>query len=109
MLEISKEDKAAKDQRVVAWLGDTYVTNGVNALTPNHSDKLALTELFYRHAAGDWGDMAEADKKLNDDMFVKGGRVLSTWSLGTQKIYIITEPDRTRTTAMLLNDYLYGH
>ncbi|WP_205403064.1 hypothetical protein [Shewanella sp. LC6] len=53
--------------------------------------------------------MAEADKKLNDDMLVKGGRVLSTWSLGAQKIFIITEPDRTRTTAMLLNDYLYGH
>lgn len=109
MFTANQESEAAKVQRVMAWLGDIYVTNGVNALTQSHSDKLALTELFYRHAAGDWGDMAEADKKLNDDMLVKGGRVLSTWSFGTQKIYIITEPDRTRTTAMLLNDYLYGH
>ncbi len=109
MFAANTESEAAKAQRVLAWLGDTYVTHGVNALTQNHSDKLALTELFYRHASGDWGDMGEADKKLNHDMLVKGGRVLSTWKLGSQRIFIITEPDRTRTTAMLLNDYLYDY
>lgn len=92
MFAANTESEAAKAQRVLAWLGDTYVTHGVNALTQNHSDKLALTELFYRHASGDWGDMGEADKKLNHDMLVKGGECFQRGSLGAKGFSLLPNP-----------------
>ncbi|WP_259588002.1 hypothetical protein [Shewanella baltica] len=53
MLE-TKEEKAAREKRVLAWLGAGYVSQGVLALIENSSNE-ELAVLFYRHALGDWG------------------------------------------------------
>ncbi len=59
-----------------------------------------------RHVTGDWGDLNEGDKSLNDEAVLHDGRILSAYHLkdGT-KIYIITEWNRSATTVLLPEEY----
>jgi hypothetical protein len=73
------------------------------------SDPDALGELmgmFQRHQSGDWGDLGAEDKALNDEAVKEGLRILSAYV--TRKgirLWIITEWDRSVTTALLPEDY----
>jgi hypothetical protein len=73
------------------------------------SDPDALGELmgmFQRHQSGDWGDLGAEDKALNDEAAKEGLRILSAYV--TRKgirLWIITEWDRSVTTALLPEDY----
>jgi hypothetical protein len=71
---------------------------------------LALDEepdkLLARHANGDWGEVNEHDRQANDYASEHGLRVLSAYTLRTgQKIWIITEADRSMTTILLPEEY----
>ena len=59
-----------------------------------------------RHAAGDWGDLGDEDKALNDRAVAGGGRIFSAYRLsdGT-KVWLITEADRSATTFLLPEEY----
>jgi len=64
-----------------------------------------------RHVIGDWGEVNEEDKRLNDQALVDGSRLLSAYTalLGT-KIWIITEAvgddgRRAATTILLPSQY----
>lgn len=58
-----------------------------------------------RHRRADWGDACEADKKANDEALAHGGRLLSVYTLGDLRLWIIEEADRSSTTALLPEDY----
>ncbi|MGI2025264.1 hypothetical protein [Shewanella glacialipiscicola] len=97
-------DKKVEDK--LKWLGSLYTSKWLNELVVNgHDNGLALASLFYRHAIGDWGDLEDEDYQLNNDMLIKGGRILSAYQLDGVRIWIITEADRTRTTALLPSEY----
>ena len=59
-----------------------------------------------RHAAGDWGDLSEEDRKENEFSSAHGFRLLSSYCLrnGT-KLWIISEADRSATTLLLPDEY----
>jgi len=64
-----------------------------------------------RHATGDWGNLSDDDKRLNDEALIDGGRILSAYKtrLGT-KLWIITEAaddagHRAATTILLPEEY----
>ena len=61
--------------------------------------------LLERHHRGDWGDLTEDDRQRNEEALVEGGRLLSVYFVRDQKIYIITEVDRSVTTIMLASEY----
>lgn len=59
-----------------------------------------------RHAAADWGDVRAEDRLANDRALEYGARLLSTYSLPTgQRVWIITEADRSTTTILLPVEY----
>lgn len=59
-----------------------------------------------RHAECDWGDLCEEDKKENDDAVKNGNRIMSSYSITPiDKIWIITEHDRSVTTLLCPEDY----
>ena len=59
-----------------------------------------------RHHNGDWGEVDQEDKKTNDDALQLGNRVLSVYTSTDQiKFWIITEADRSVTTALLPSEY----
>lgn len=62
--------------------------------------------LVARHVSGDWGDLCEEDKQLNQEALRDGGRIFSSYTLVDQsRIWVITEADRSATTLLLPDDY----
>ena len=59
-----------------------------------------------RHATGDWGNLDDDDRRMNDLALRHGERILSAFDLtdGT-RIYVITEADRSVTTLLLPEEY----
>lgn len=59
-----------------------------------------------KHASGDWGAMDKDDKQLNEEALTNGDRIHSAYqTLKGEKIWIITEADRSTTTILLPDDY----
>ena len=58
-----------------------------------------------RHAAGDWGELCEADRRENELSVKHGWRVLSSYPVGDERVWIITEADRSATTILLPEEY----
>jgi len=64
-----------------------------------------LMRCLERHANQDWGDLDEEDKRTNDDAVKHGGRVLSSYELRGDKLWIITEADRSVNTLLTPDEY----
>jgi len=67
--------------------------------------RFALRSLA-RHITGDWGDLSEYDKAVNDLAIHDGQRILSAYEDPLYpKIWIITEADRSSTCILFPEDY----
>jgi len=84
-------------------LGRVVATPAAIALL-NHADVLPY-DLLARHARGDWGIVCAEDARSNDDAVKYGERVLSAYEVGGDKVWVITERDRSVTTILLPDDY----
>lgn len=62
-------------------------------------------EFIARHARGDWGELDPEDARANAAALRCGARLLSSYPLGDDKLWIITEADRSVTTLLLPGDY----
>lgn len=91
--------------------------SGQIAITPGADDLLAEANLHWirilaRHLSGDWGDLDEEDKRANDLALTEGSRVFSSYQVredqergSEQRIWVITEADRSATTILLPSEY----
>lgn len=70
-------------------------------------DRLPLVLPYVRrHAWGDWGDVSAEDAHANERALEEGSRVFSAYALATgERLWIITEADRTSTTVLLPEEY----
>lgn len=83
-------------------LGRIFATPGALAVLGPEDILLAL----HRHAAGDWGDVGEEDKKANQAALKDGARLLSAYvSRAGVSFWVITEADRSVTTVLLPGEY----
>jgi hypothetical protein len=62
-------------------------------------------DLLTRHATGDWGELCAFDRQQNDIALREGYRVLSSYPVGSERVWVITEADRSVTTILLPEDY----
>ncbi len=85
-------------------LGQIVATPGALAAFERNGQQ--PIEFLHRHAAGDWGEVCEEDKRANDHAVTHGQRLLSAYILadGT-KMWVITERDRSTTTLIRPEDY----
>lgn len=84
-------------------LGQIVATPGALALMQEQGiDPLALLS---RHVRGDWGDLGEEDKKENELSVKEGFRILSAYGKGGNRLWVITEADRSATTILLPQEY----
>lgn len=59
-----------------------------------------------RHITGDWGDCSSEDRHANEDALVHGERLLSVYRTSKgEKIWVITEADRSSTCVLLPKEY----
>jgi hypothetical protein len=61
--------------------------------------------LLRRHWRGDWGDLCPEDVRANEQAIKQGARILSSYSVLTDRVWIITEADRAATTLLLPSEY----
>ena len=82
-------------------LGQLFMSRGVIEAD------IPVLPLVARHASGDWGDLSDDDRDLNERALAKGGeRIFSAYNLsGGRRVWIITEADRAATTALLPEEY----
>lgn len=86
-------------------LGHVVMTPGAAALNVDFAPFLA------RHAQGDWGDnLDNFDRRQNDIAVKEGYRILSAYDVPigngeTERIWIITEADRSVTTVLTPEEY----
>ena len=63
-------------------------------------------DYIIRHLTGDWGDLDEHDRLVNERALLHGGRLLSSYIVAAdQRIWVISEHDRSATTILLPQEY----
>jgi len=85
-------------------LGQIVATPGaIDLLERTSSDAL---DFLIRHQQGDWGSVSPDDAEENLSSIEHGNRILSSYYLNaTERLWIITEADRSVTTLLLPNEY----
>ena len=84
--------------------GRMVATPGALALL-EQTNKSPL-EFLSRHLRGDWGDLDQEDKTENELSLKYGFRLLSSYQVTqTEKLWVITEADRSVTTLLLPEEY----
>jgi hypothetical protein len=66
-----------------------------------------LASCVARHASGDWGDVTEGERRLNDLALETCGPLVSFYHhpVGGRGLYIITAGDRSKSTILLPEEY----
>lgn len=83
---------------------------GKTVITSNANNVLNISSVWNiirnRYMKGDWGNLSESDKQLNDNALKYGDRILASYTdANDTKFWIITEADRSATTVLLPEDY----
>lgn len=101
--ELSEDGRSPRPRYVP--LGETSITPGARDAL-NESGETAGPFLD-RHTRCDWGDnLTDDDREENEFAYAHGMRLLSIYYTNRQqKIYVITEADRSHTTVLLPEDY----
>ncbi len=92
-------------------LGQVVATPG--ALRVLEEIGVAPLSLICRHQCGDWGDLEDQDRWTNNSALINSGRLFSAYDLTrqgtagpcTERIWIITEADRSSTCVLLPSEY----
>ena len=84
-------------------LGRIGATPGALQVLTEAGEDLRL--LLARHASGDWGELDEDDRRENKLSLNHGWRVLISYSVGGNTVWVITEADRSVTTILLPEEY----
>ena len=85
-------------------LGQLVATPG--ALAALEKTGQNAMDLLSRHVRGDWGELPKEDREENNLSLEKGFRLLSSYRTAAgDKIWVITEADRSVTTLLLPEEY----
>jgi hypothetical protein len=89
-------------------LGRVVVTRGVAELVP----ETRLLDCLQLHMQGQWGCLCDEDQRLNDLATHAGERLLSCYPIdpsepceGSNRLYLITEWNRSVSTFLLPEEY----
>lgn len=72
-----------------------------------HFQQNDISPWYYleRHVTGDFGDLDEEDKAENRLSIAHGFRILSAYRIASERVWIITEADRSVTTLLFPSEY----
>ena len=92
----------------IGAVGQVFITGGLKATIEQNEDaRREVMRALSRYLSGDWGDLGDSDKELNNNAVADPGsdRILARYNLQCGDIYIITEWDRSYTTLLYCRDY----
>ena len=84
-------------------LGSVVATPGALKFCESH--KINPLLLLSRHIAGDFGDLCIEDVDANVLAVQHDLRIFSSYNFGQDKIWIITEADRSSTCLLMPDEY----
>ena len=103
-LKFRRKLETLNKKAVLFPLGNVYLTIGAREALEESNQ--TATEFLAKHQSGDYGDICEDDKRENELSVKEGFRILSSYkTLKGVKIWIITEADRSSSTALLPSEY----
>ena len=81
-----------------------------HAITPYaqkflEESEITTQSLLERHYQGDWAEMDAHDQNANTEALTEKLRIFSAYTIKEQKIWVITEADRSVTTILLPSEY----
>lgn len=86
-------------------LGKVLITRGINDHIINSKEFAQFVHIsLLRHQNADWGDCCQEDQKANTEALNGSGRLFSVYN-DVEKIWIITEYDRSYTTILFPSEY----
>lgn len=100
------EEPKTQQQPLIRFpLGRVVATPG--AILALESAGVLPDQLLARHHTGDWGNLDEEDKQENEFAVYNELRIFSSYKLAStgEKVWIITEADRSATTILLPHEY----
>jgi len=87
-------------------LGKVVMTSGVSdKMKEDPSFKRFVDKSFREYSRGDWGDTSREDAEMNDEAVESGDRIMGVYKSGSDKIWIITEWNRSATTILFPSEY----
>ena len=84
-------------------LGQVVATPAVLEHLERHG--INASDYLNRHVRGDWGDVPKADAAENDYALTRRLRLLSSYTVAKERIWILTEADRSVTTMLFPSEY----
>lgn len=84
-------------------LGQTVATPG--ALEVLAACEASPSELLRRRQHGDWGEVPPEDARENRRSVEQGFRIVSSYAVGEERVWVITEADRSSTCLLLPSEY----
>ena len=91
-------------------LGQTLATYAINQAMSSQPFNDFIQRSLKRHHSQDWGDCCKEDHQINNESLKMGMRLFSVYNIpntlqlqnaSDDKIWIITEADRSSTTILL--------
>lgn len=103
-LQFRRKLEMLNEKQILFPLGKVFQTVGAReALAEANQNAF---EFLARHQVGDWGLVCEDDAKENVLSVKEGFRILSAYETRlNEKIWLITESDRSVTTLLLPSEY----
>jgi hypothetical protein len=95
------EVSIAEGRKLAFQPGTVVVTMGARQIATDEQ----LANLVRRHLSGDWGEVDWEDAKANDDAVKWSERILSSYRVNGEKLWVLTEADRSATTVMTPDEY----
>ena len=90
--------------KVLFPMGEVCLTIGAREALEESNQ--SANEFLAKHSIGDWGDVCEEDAEENNLSVREGFRILSVYRTDKgEKIWVITEKDRSLTTILLPEEY----
>lgn len=85
-------------------LGKVCATPGL--IDAQRDNAQSPVSFIARHVNGDWSEMDAHDQKANTESVTNGTRIFSSYSMKDgNKLFVITEADRSVTTLLLPSEY----
>ncbi|QBQ98529.1 hypothetical protein E1956_06800 [Paraburkholderia pallida] len=84
-------------------LGQIVATRGVLTHLEHHG--IQADPYLRRHVCGDWGNVPPDDALANERAVVHGARILSSYEVAGERVWVITEADRSVTTLLFPSEY----
>ena len=87
-------------------LGKLVMTRAVHDKMNSDIDfAIGVLDSMEKYRSCDWGDLSESDQAENEHASKEGERIFALYNIGNDKIYIITEHDRSVTTILFPYEY----